>query len=74
MAAKPKKPAALKVVPTIKAPEGSPTVEEARAMFEERPDLASVHTVEGVLNRDGSFSGERVLTLSGTYVAKAEDE
>lgn len=43
------------------------TVEEARAMFDERPDLASVLTDEGRLNRDGSFAGGRTLGLDGIY-------
>lgn len=44
-----------------------PTVEKARAMFEARPDLASVVTVEGTLNRDGSFSSKRTLGLDGIW-------
>jgi hypothetical protein len=50
-----------------------PTVAEARAMFDERSDLSQVLTDEGMLNRDGLFSGppvEKRLTLDGAWVAK----
>ena len=30
-----------------------PTVSEAQAMFADNPGLASVHTTEGILHRDG---------------------
>lgn len=35
------------------APESTPTPDEARAMFAERPDLAAVLTTEGRMTRDG---------------------
>lgn len=34
----------------------TPTPDEARAMFEERPDLAGVLTTEGFLHRDGTLA------------------
>jgi hypothetical protein len=59
-AASAEKPAA----PTPQA--DHPTVAEARAMFEQRPDLAAVVTTEGVLTRDSVQAG-RTLGLDGVY-------
>jgi hypothetical protein len=44
-----------------------PTVEEARAMFEARPDLSSVMTEDGELFRDGSFGARKTLGLDGVW-------
>lgn len=51
----------------LAANDALPTVEQARAMFEARPDLASVVTDEGTLNRDGSFASARTLGLDGIW-------
>lgn len=60
-----KKPAAP-AKPAADAP-AHPTVEQARAMFEARPDLASVMTEEGELHRDGSFGARKSLGLDGVW-------
>lgn len=42
--------------PDVAANDGDAvTVAEAKAIFAERPDVASVLTVDGVLHRDGSL-------------------
>jgi hypothetical protein len=59
--------------PVVSGEFDAPTVAEARVMFDDRVGLAQVLTVEGLLNRDGSFASppvEKRLTLDGTWVAK----
>lgn len=34
----------------------NPTIEQAKAMFKERPDLASVLTTDGLLHRTGELT------------------
>lgn len=54
--------AKAKAAPQDQAPqdeqvdEQHPTIEEAKAMFDENPGLASVLTTEGWLHRDGSLT------------------
>ena len=64
-------PAAVDAAPAAQAPADAaqladvdPTLEEAEAMFADRPDLDAVRTTEGWLHRDGVLT---VLTpaLSG---------
>lgn len=45
-----KKPA---VAEAVQPQDDTPTVEQARAMFEQNPGLSSVVTTEGSLSRDG---------------------
>lgn len=43
-------------IPDVPADDVTPTPEEARGMFDARPDLAAVLTTDGWLRRDGTLA------------------